>query len=154
MLSPLDLGFIMVLVLLLICLGIAYVQLSRERQICEPLIRTLTGVHGGIYKRVDENRELFGLLFRDFPEVLRRKPYITPELFRVELNQEQAILSACSLSSNSGSNGGGTHCRPLICKRANGAGGGGRRCSRLVVVPVPIDSAAQYKHFPTSCLAV
>lgn len=76
MLSSLDLGFIMVLVLLLICLGIAYVQLSHERQICEPLIRTLTGVHGGIYKRVDENRELFGLLFRDFPEVLRRKPYI------------------------------------------------------------------------------
>jgi hypothetical protein len=53
-----------------------------------------------------------------------KKPYITPQLFRVELNQDQAILSACSLMANTGSNGGGANCRPPTnCKRANGAGG-------------------------------
>lgn len=53
-----------------------------------------------------------------------KKPYVIPQLFRVELSQEQAILSACSLAANTGSNGGGGNCRPTTnCKRANGAGG-------------------------------
>lgn len=30
-----------------------------------------------------------------------KKPYSAPQLFRVELNQEQAILSACSLTTMS-----------------------------------------------------
>lgn len=30
-----------------------------------------------------------------------KKPYSPPQLFRVELNQEQAILSACSLMTMS-----------------------------------------------------
>jgi hypothetical protein len=59
-----------------------------------------------------------------------KKPYITPQLFRVELTQEQAILSACSLTSNTGTNGGGTHCRTQNnCKRANGAGDNAARAS-------------------------
>ncbi|MFI5247166.1 MAG: hypothetical protein ACHQWV_01260 [Nitrospirales bacterium] len=53
-----------------------------------------------------------------------KKPYITPQLFRVELNQDQAILSACSLTANSGLAGSGSHCRPTNnCKRASSASG-------------------------------
>ena len=54
-----------------------------------------------------------------------KKPYSQPQLFRVELNQEQAILSACSLSTNSASQGGNGGCRPNGsggCKRRNGGG--------------------------------
>ncbi|MFI5247783.1 MAG: hypothetical protein ACHQWV_04430 [Nitrospirales bacterium] len=59
-----------------------------------------------------------------------KKPYITPQLFRVELNQEQAILSACSLASNSGQAGGGANCRPQNnCKRAGAAGDSAARPS-------------------------
>jgi len=42
-----------------------------------------------------------------------KKPYTTPQLFRVELSQEQAILSACSLTAMSAQNGMGGNCRPL-----------------------------------------
>ncbi len=52
-----------------------------------------------------------------------KKPYCSPQIFRVELNQEQAILSACSLSTSSASQGGNGGCRPNSCKRRNGAGG-------------------------------
>lgn len=41
----------------------------------------------------------------------KKKPYSQPQLFRVALNQEQAILSACSLTTTNASNGGGTSCR-------------------------------------------
>lgn len=52
-----------------------------------------------------------------------KKPYSPPQLFRVELNQEQAILSACSLMTTSASQGGNAGCRPsgrrtAGCKRA------------------------------------
>lgn len=40
-----------------------------------------------------------------------KKPYSQPQLFRVALNQEQAILSACSLTTTSAANGGNTSCR-------------------------------------------
>lgn len=40
-----------------------------------------------------------------------RKPYVLPQLFRVELNQEQAILTACSLFATNMSNGGNRTCR-------------------------------------------
>ncbi len=51
-----------------------------------------------------------------------KKPYSLPQLFRVELNQEQAILSACSLATTSASNGGRGGCRPNRCKRNSGMG--------------------------------
>ena len=55
-----------------------------------------------------------------------KKPYSLPQLFRVELSQEQAILSACSLATATASQGGNGGCRPNSgggCKRRNGAGG-------------------------------
>lgn len=48
-----------------------------------------------------------------------KKPYCRPQLFRVELDQEQAILSACSLmSSNPAAGGLDLYCRRGGCKRA------------------------------------
>jgi len=44
-------------------------------------------------------------------ESTSRKPYVPPQLFRVELNQDQAILTACSLFAASLSNGGNRSCR-------------------------------------------
>jgi hypothetical protein len=63
--------------------------------------------------------------------MLEKKPYSPPQLFRVELNQEQAILSACSLTASSPMAGGmDIRCRPLSCKRAGGAlGDNGQRPS-------------------------
>jgi hypothetical protein len=67
----------------------------------------------------------------------KKKPYSPPQVFRVELNQEQAILSACSLTTmsalaNSLLNG----CRasgqceppgsPGGCKKSNVGGAGCR----------------------------
>ena len=52
-----------------------------------------------------------------------KKPYSQPQLFRIELNQEQAILSACSLATTSALQGGNAGCRPNNCKRLNGGGG-------------------------------
>jgi hypothetical protein len=53
-----------------------------------------------------------------------KKPYSQPQVFRVELNQEQAILSACSLSAMTAQNGGGRYCRAggNFCKNASAAG--------------------------------
>ena len=55
-----------------------------------------------------------------------KKPYTRPQLFRVELNQEQAILSACSLTTMTASQGGNGGCRPNSaggCKKRNSANG-------------------------------
>jgi len=41
----------------------------------------------------------------------KKKSYSQPQLFRVNLNHEQAILSACSLSTTAVTNGGGVSCR-------------------------------------------
>ncbi len=48
-----------------------------------------------------------------------KKPYSPPQLFRIELNQEQAILSACSLATTAAFNGGNARCNTIIipCKR-------------------------------------
>ncbi len=47
-----------------------------------------------------------------------KKPYRAPELYRVELKQEQAILSACSLLSMNPMAGGlDLFCRMGGCKR-------------------------------------
>jgi hypothetical protein len=59
-----------------------------------------------------------------------KKPYSPPQLFRVELSQEQAILSACSLTaSNPMAGGGDIRCRPGACKKAPAAGDSGMRPS-------------------------
>lgn len=48
-----------------------------------------------------------------------KKPYSPPQLFQVELNHEQAILSACELAATSVQDGGGAWCRtPTHCKQA------------------------------------
>jgi hypothetical protein len=69
------------------------------------------------------------------PEVGKRtkRTYVTPQLFRVELSQEQTILSACSLSATSAVNGGNRSCRPQgfgSCKNSrNRTGDSGPRSS-------------------------
>jgi hypothetical protein len=58
-----------------------------------------------------------------------RKPYVPPVLFRVELNHEQAILSACSVgvaSTRQGNVGGA--CK-VNCKQGNGTGDNSARSS-------------------------
>lgn len=50
----------------------------------------------------------------------KKRPYSPPSVFRVELNQEQAILTACSLMTASLLSGGMMSCRgmmPFACKR-------------------------------------
>ena len=56
--------------------------------------------------------------------MIEKKPYNPPELFRVDLNHEQAILSACSLLATNPMAGGmgAAFCRPGNCKNANAAG--------------------------------
>ena len=59
-----------------------------------------------------------------------KKPYSQPQLFRVELSQEQAILSACSLTaSNPMAGGGDIFCRAGLCKKAAGTGDSNMRPS-------------------------
>jgi hypothetical protein len=58
-----------------------------------------------------------------------RKPYVPPVLFRVELNHEQAILSACSVgvaTTRQGTVGG--VCKSN-CKQGNGTGDNAARSS-------------------------
>jgi hypothetical protein len=54
-----------------------------------------------------------------------KKPYSPPQLFHVELSQEQAILSACSLTTTNVSSGGGRTCRAQGggCKRHKSSSG-------------------------------
>ena len=54
----------------------------------------------------------------------KKKHYVTPELYRVDLDHEQAILSACSLlATNSMAGGiGAAFCRQGNCKNADAAG--------------------------------
>jgi hypothetical protein len=59
-----------------------------------------------------------------------KKPYVPPQLFEVPLDQDQAILTACSTATISASAGGTTGCRapsgcgnypnasPVGCKRS------------------------------------
>ncbi len=48
-----------------------------------------------------------------------KKPYSTPQIYRVALTHEQAILSVCTTPSASNQAGGGAGCRPSNgCKRA------------------------------------
>ena len=61
----------------------------------------------------------------------KKKTYSPPQLFRVELNQEQAILSACSLlATNPMAGGMDILCRIGACKTAGGmVGDSGQRPS-------------------------
>ena len=54
----------------------------------------------------------------------KKKPYVTPELYRVDLTPDQAILSACSLLATNPMAGGmgAAFCRQGNCKNANAAG--------------------------------
>ncbi len=49
----------------------------------------------------------------------KKKPYSPPQLFRIELDQEQAILSACSIMTTATFNNGTRRCnvRFVPCKR-------------------------------------
>ena len=50
-----------------------------------------------------------------------KKPYEAPQVYRVQLNHEQAILSTCTTPATDTMNGGGPGCRPSNgCKRATG----------------------------------
>ena len=56
-------------------------------------------------------------------DTTNKKPYTAPQVFRVELNYEQAVISTCSTTSaNAMVGGAGTGCRSGACK--NGAAGG------------------------------
>jgi hypothetical protein len=48
--------------------------------------------------------------------VVEKKPYVAPQVYQVELDHQQAILSACSLTATSASNGMMQWCRVLQCK--------------------------------------
>ena len=52
----------------------------------------------------------------------QKKPYEPPKIYRVELNQEQAILAACQQGSTSISNSGATGCIST-CRRSSTTGG-------------------------------
>lgn len=46
-----------------------------------------------------------------------KRPYTPPQVFRVELNHEQAILSTCSTTAaNAMAGGGSASCRSTACK--------------------------------------
>lgn len=57
-----------------------------------------------------------------------KRAYVTPQIYRVGLNHEQAILSVCSVSAaNPKAGGGSASCRSGNCKTdGNPPGGGGR----------------------------
>ena len=53
----------------------------------------------------------------------KKNLYVAPQIIRVELNHEQAILSVCSVSATTLSNGGNSSCRSGSCKNHTGGGG-------------------------------
>lgn len=58
-----------------------------------------------------------------------KRPYSTPQIFQVDLNLEQAILTACSIGVTSVIGSGNARCLPVQsglstgCKNASSAGG-------------------------------
>jgi hypothetical protein len=60
----------------------------------------------------------------------KKKPYSAPQLFRVELNHEQAIISACSLTSANLSGSGNARCQAGGCKNVSASAGGGDSAGR------------------------
>ena len=58
-----------------------------------------------------------------------KKPYSPPEIVRVELNHEQAILASCSTSATNAMAGTTTKCQNFNCKNAGGGNNNvGRPC--------------------------
>jgi len=49
-----------------------------------------------------------------------KKPYSAPQIFEVELNHEQAILSVCSVSATNNDDTGGSRCAG-VCRRCMGS---------------------------------
>ncbi len=58
-----------------------------------------------------------------------KKPYSPPQIFQVELNHEQAILSACAVGFTSQSNKTGAFCRTFTSCRKSTASTGGTSAS-------------------------
>ncbi|MCS6293210.1 MAG: hypothetical protein H8J66_09055 [Nitrospira sp.] len=62
----------------------------------------------------------------------QKKPYVSPQLFEVPLDQEQAILTSCSTATIATSAGGNNGCRaPSGCSNYPGASPLG--CKRSVI---------------------
>ena len=63
-------------------------------------------------------------------EKTEKKPYSPPQIFEVELNQEQAILALCSTNTTGLSNSGTVGCSSTnSCRRFTGSGGSGAQPS-------------------------
>jgi hypothetical protein len=61
----------------------------------------------------------------------KKKPYTAPQIFRVELNHEQAVISVCSTTSgNAMAGGAGGGCRSGGCK-FGAAGGSSNSAARM-----------------------
>jgi hypothetical protein len=57
-------------------------------------------------------------------DTTNKKPYTAPQVFRVELNHEQAVLSQCSTTARTAMVGGaGVACRSGACKQGGGGAG-------------------------------
>ena len=52
----------------------------------------------------------------------KKKPYEAPKIYRVELNQEQAILAGCQSGTTSLSASGAVACT-AVCRRSSTTGG-------------------------------
>jgi hypothetical protein len=63
-------------------------------------------------------------------DTTNKKPYTAPQVFRVELNHEQAVISTCSTTAANAMTGGtGAGCRSGACK-FGGAGGSANSAGR------------------------
>lgn len=62
----------------------------------------------------------------------QKKPYTTPQLFEVPLDQEQAILTSCSTATIATSAGGTNGCRPLL---------------DVAITPTPVSLVANVRSF-------
>jgi hypothetical protein len=64
-------------------------------------------------------------------DTTNKKPYIAPQVFRVELSHEQAVISTCSTTAgNAMAGGAGTGCRSGGCK-FGAAGGSANNAGRM-----------------------
>ncbi len=57
-------------------------------------------------------------------DAIKKTADVSPQIFRVDLSPDQAILTACSLATTNAANGGGSSCRPAGCKNFTGLGAG------------------------------
>jgi len=65
-----------------------------------------------------------------------KRPYMPPEVFKVDLNPEQAILSTCSAGVTSNIGNGNARCKPVQpgipagCKNDSASGGTSNSAAR------------------------